>query len=117
MENLLKETENILAQNGKTFGDVLWCGTVNEFMSVAKFKELAAISYDDGFGAQEIATDLIVVGKDFWLERHEYDGSEWWEFKTMPVKPKKEFNGSTVCNGDCCATLEEMNRAGGKYGD
>jgi hypothetical protein len=31
---------------------------------------------------------IIVVGKDWWLERHEYDGSEWWEFKTMPDKNK-----------------------------
>ena len=33
--------------------------------------------------------DLIVVGKDFWIERHEYDGSELWEFKRMPEEPKE----------------------------
>lgn len=32
---------------------------------------------------------LIVVGKDFWLERHEYDGSEWWEFKSIPMEPEE----------------------------
>lgn len=26
----------------------------------------------------------MVVGDDWWLERHEYDGSEWWEFKRLP---------------------------------
>ena len=30
---------------------------------------------------------LVVVGKDFWLERNNYDGSEWWEFKQVPVEP------------------------------
>ena len=24
------------------------------------------------------------LGRDFWLERHEYDGSEWWEYKSIP---------------------------------
>ena len=33
--------------------------------------------------------DLLIVGKDFWLERVEYDGSEWWEFKTMPREPEE----------------------------
>lgn len=23
------------------------------------------------------------------MERHEYDGSEWWEFKTIPIKPNR----------------------------
>lgn len=29
-----------------------------------------------------------------WLERHEYDGSEWWEYKTMPTEPfeTKDFD-------------------------
>jgi len=29
---------------------------------------------------------LTVAGDDWWLERHGYDGSEWWEFKTLPKK-------------------------------
>jgi hypothetical protein len=37
----------------------------------------------------EIDMGLIVVGKDFWLERHEYDGSEWWEFKSIPMEPEE----------------------------
>lgn len=31
---------------------------------------------------------LKIVGDNWWLERHEYDGAEWFEFKTLPQKPK-----------------------------
>ena len=34
--------------------------------------------------------DLLIVGDDWWLERHEYDGAEWWEFKTLPCEPFEE---------------------------
>ena len=53
-------------------------------MTVKEFLEHANFEYNDGFGSEEINTELILVGKDFWLERHEYDGSEWWEYKSMP---------------------------------
>lgn len=33
----------------------------------------------------------VVVGKDFWLERGEYDGSEWWSFKTTPQCESDKF--------------------------
>ena len=100
--NLLKETIEDLKANGRTEADVLWVGrnyidyknypnrvyvpyksTWEDFCSKADF------FYDAGYGSPEIPMDLIVVGKDFWLERHEYDGSEWWEFKTMPVEPEE----------------------------
>ena len=42
------------------------------------------VHYNDGYGLEEINTKLILVGKDFWLERGTYDGSEWWEYKSMP---------------------------------
>ena len=30
----------------------------------------------------------VAVGDNWWLERAEYDGSEWWEFKTIPKEPR-----------------------------
>jgi hypothetical protein len=45
------------------------------------------VNYDDGFGGNEIPLSLVVVGDDWWLERGEYDGSEWWEFKRLPPAP------------------------------
>ena len=86
MANLLKETKEILEQYGKTFDDVLFVGdrATHTKMTVKEFLEHANVEYKNGYGIEEINTELILVGKDFWLERHEYDGSEWWEYKSMP---------------------------------
>lgn len=111
-----EETLQILALNKKTPLDVLWCGS-EEFgwFSWEDFMEVAPDVYDNGLGGEEIAKDLLVVGVDFWLERHDYDGSEWWEFKSLPKKPEYYKKPTTIRNGDSWATLEEMNREGGKY--
>ena len=46
---------------------------------------LSQINYDSGYGGQELFG--IIVFKDCtWLERHEYDGSEWWERKELPLE-------------------------------
>ena len=44
----------------------------------------SGFNYDNGFGGAEVHGDLKIVGNDWWMERGEYDGSEWWEFKTLP---------------------------------
>lgn len=92
---LLAETMDMLEQHGKSGDDVEWIGaaldyhqkewavgTWNDFIKLA-----AKIKYDSGYGGNEIRGSLVIVGKDWWLERGEYDGSEWWEFKRLPTKP------------------------------
>ena len=54
--------------------------TFEEFEGIAR-----KIDYDPSWGCEYIPRNLVVVGPDWWLERHEYDGSEWWEFKRVPV--------------------------------
>lgn len=85
--NLLEETRKELEANGKTIFDIEWFGT-EEFVIDHDIQKLFLIDYDNGYGGNEIPMELIVVGKDFWLERHEYDGSEWWEYKSIPKKPE-----------------------------
>ena len=95
MRNLYKETNDVLERFDKTMDDVTWIGLGEYEIEKSNFIEVAkSTTYDAGFGIQEIPNDLIVVGQDFWLERHEYDGAEWWEFKQQPIKPKsvKEFH-------------------------
>lgn len=82
--NLLKETLDELVSNAKSPDDVEWVQTERGSFTWGEFRELADFRYDGGFGNPEINLALKVVGKDWWLERGEYDGSEWWEFKTMP---------------------------------
>lgn len=110
MINLLEETTEVLKKYNKSLSDIVWCGS-EEFgwFSVDDFKRLANFKYDDGYGGEEVATDLLIVGKDFWLERHEYDGSEWWEYKTTPIKPEKNNVPTRLYDTDLGGTLEEMN--------
>lgn len=91
MENLLKETLEALKSNNKTENDIKWVGSPKCYFTWEEFKKVADIEYDSGYGGQEVATDLLIVGEDWWLERHEYDGSEWWEFKSHPQKPEKKI--------------------------
>ena len=97
MTNLLSETLIILTEHNKKPEDVRWVG-VNHTKPWSKengwaigsweeFVRLANFVYDSSYGGNEIKLGLVVVGDDWWLERHEYDGSEWWEFKTLPVRP------------------------------
>ena len=44
--------------------------------------------YDNGYGMQELG-GLVWFDDNSWLERREYDGSEWWEYKQYPKIPEK----------------------------
>jgi len=86
--NLLRETLTSLKDNGKSTEDVKWCGTRFVSFTWSKFAEIAEkTDYDDDYGAQEVAKDLMIVGDNWWLEREEYDGAEGWEYKEMPIIP------------------------------
>ena len=82
--NLLQETTKKLMAYHKTWNDVLWIGGSEFTISIEDFKRLANREYDNGFGCVEINDNLVLVGDTFWLERHTYDGSEWWEYKEIP---------------------------------
>lgn len=92
--NLLSETIEMLKSNNKKESDILFVvGKIGNYIydderkvkvNWNTFKKYADVFYDNGFGGNEIKMSLKVVGTDFWLERHEYDGSEWWEYKEMP---------------------------------
>jgi hypothetical protein len=105
MQNLLKETLEMLAENGKSPADVRWVGHRDfgyltqirptpekmPYGSWEEFVEFADFDYDNGYGGAQVSTRLVIVGDDWWLERGEYDGSEWWEFKTLPKPPVKRL--------------------------
>lgn len=114
MTNLLQETTDIMKEHGKTFDDVEWIGSKDGYIEIEDFIRLADVEYDRGFGAAEVAVDLIIIGKDFYLTRGEYDGSEWWEYHSMELfhKPKNELKVNSVV-GRLWVTLREL----GEYYD
>lgn len=93
--NLLQETIEDIEQSGHKPEDIVFIGSEGTGHSCTwdEFTELANRDYDSGFGAQEVASDLIIVfsdGAKMW--RHEYDGSENWDYSSpfkMPEETKQ----------------------------
>lgn len=86
MKNLLDETIEVLTYFMKSLDDVIWIGDDKGEYTIEDFKKYANKLYDNGYGSQQVEPSLLIVGDDWWLERAEYDGSEWWEFKLKPTR-------------------------------
>lgn len=86
--NLLEEARDKLNEHGLTPDLVLWVGAVDYgWFSWEEFAALSNTEYDNSFGFVYVRRDLLIVGLDWWLERQEYEGSESWKFKRLPLKP------------------------------
>jgi len=96
MVNLKEQTIRTLHVFNKEPEDIKWVGCNKFKIPIDEFWELANRYYDNGYGSEEVAHDLLVVGEDWWLERNEYDGSEWWEYKTAPIEPEKTRSVQTL---------------------
>ena len=93
MTNLYEETLWVLRYHEKDARDVIWVGDGVNSYTWGEFREAAYhFYYDKGYGIQEVKPKLVIVGDNWWLERREYDGSEWWEFVTRPTKPLDRKN-------------------------
>ena len=92
----LEETIREIKDNGKDETDILSVSNGEGWITWDQFKEIANFCYDRGFGGHYISLKLIVKGSDWWLERHEYDGSEWWEFKTLPSEVLPHVTKPTI---------------------
>lgn len=46
--------------------------------------------YDNDYGGQELF-GIVWLEDNTWLERGEYDGSEWWEYKEVPKIPENLY--------------------------
>lgn len=110
-KGLLQETLAVMEQHGKNPSDVRWVGSEEfGYFTWADFAEVANERYYSGFGAQEVATDLMIVGDDWWMERGEYDGSEWWEF-VRPIQKPETYRKPHRVMGGMWDTLSELNGA------
>lgn len=81
--NLLNETKEDIEKSGHSPTDIVFIGSESSGHQCTweQFCALADAEYDPGYGAPEVATDLIIVFSDGGrLQRGEYDGSEWWEY-------------------------------------
>jgi hypothetical protein len=96
MVNLLQETIIMLSEYNKSEDDVMFVTDGKHINTWEWFKKNADFLYDDGYGGNEISMGLKIVGKDWWLSRYEYDGSEWWEFRKKPKKQGMRVGELTI---------------------
>ena len=52
------------------------------------FLQKLDFNYDSGYGMQEVDGTVWLMKDHTWLERGEYDGSEWWAYRECPKVPK-----------------------------
>ena len=79
--NLKKETIKAINESEHSKGSVVFVGSSESDygMSYEEFEKISDFEYDNGYGAQEVPYDLIVLFDDnSYLERDEYDGAECW---------------------------------------
>lgn len=83
---LLEETKAKLKASEVSASDVVGVITEDGWCTWAEFEKISNFYYDSGYGYPEVDMSLKVLGPDWWLERREYDGAEWWEFCRTPTK-------------------------------
>lgn len=90
--NALAEIAAALAENKKALTNIdylhIYIKEV-EVTAVEELEKLSKIDYDSGYGQQNLYGAIVFKDKS-WLERGEYDGAEWWEYKTVPTKESIE---------------------------
>lgn len=118
--NFLAETKRAINLSGHVPSDIVFIGSVDSGHACTwdEFLLLADFDYDCGFGAQEVPCDLIIAfsdGSTMW--RHEYDGSERWDY-SVPFKMPEETLPIVrlYYEGSMWPTLEDVQKPGGKYG-
>lgn len=52
-----------------------------------EFLEKLDFEYDSGYGSQHLFGTVWFNEPNIWMDRGEYDGSEWWEFNIYPEIP------------------------------
>lgn len=112
--NLLAETKKNMEVFGLDENDIIYIGTnpnsrePHYSCSWEKFTEIADFEYNTGYGAQEIAKDLVIIFRDgTFMNRGEYDGSEWWDVHLTFVLPEKTLPLEKLTGG-MWVTLKEI---------
>lgn len=97
MRNLQEETLEAIKAVGKNIEDIAYCDIYKSDWRNEKDRTICIdnfdinalnLKYDAGYGSQEIF-GFIVFTDNSWLQRREYDGSEWWEYFKTPERINK----------------------------
>lgn len=110
MAELIQETKDFIAALGYTKDDIQWIGGQDFVVPLDCFWNAAPQFYDAGYGWAEVAEDFKIVFKDgSWMERAEYDGSEWWNYKCCPKRPLRIVPVNNFISHHYESTLARIN--------
>lgn len=56
-----------------------------------EFLEQLDFDYDAGYGGQELFGTVWFSSSNEWMDRGEYDGSEWWRVNCIPQIPDELY--------------------------
>lgn len=110
--NLLEETIYKIKESGHEVIDILFIGSMisGHECSWEEYEILADMEYSSGFGAQNVASDLVIYFTDGErMFRHEYDGSEGWEFSKSFKTPKNKIKIMSLFSEIGWDTLMKIN--------
>ena len=107
--NLFEETRDAFKQHGIEWDDIIWVGGNDFEIPLRDFVRLAKeTDYDEGYGAQYIASDLTIITSHGRLVREEYDGLEWWKFIPSTVPYHKYYDITSLKSAHGWQTLGEI---------
>ena len=100
MRNFYEETLDSIKYNDLSIQDIAFITNDEYWITWDTFKQCVEnYMYDSSYGGVYISLALkIVFNNGSWMERHEYDGSESWHFKMIPIRPSDECTGNYMAN-------------------
>lgn len=112
MINLWEETIEVLENHNKTWKDVQIIYGEDFQITKDNFEKVAKeTDYDNGYGGQEVAKDLVILGNGFVMSRDEYDGAECWQYLHTGFDIPKEVVEVKKLGEGSWNTLKEIQEA------
>lgn len=87
MTNAKKELMEAISNRGKSLEDIIAYKIIfHEWYDreIVKTIDELDFEYDSGYGSQMLY-GIVLFNDNSWLERSEYDGSEWWTYISVPT--------------------------------
>lgn len=94
LRNVLEDTDQVIAldltytdSDGNTSWRQIWRRDQSSLSFEEFLKNHLNLFYKNGYGSQQLFGE-VWLDDNSWLERCEYDGSEWWEHRVRPPLPE-----------------------------
>lgn len=101
--NLLEKATEVLHKNDRRWEDVRSLQDLDgeyALFGLDAIQHVLDVCHESGYGTQEIANDLVIVGDGWWMDRRCYDGAEWWAFNEQPKIARADAKVIRYVRGD-----------------